>query len=361
MKTTGVTQLPNEEYPIFSDFLNYIHKELYENPQKRIIRPELSIARANRLEKIELVIDNLVNSYAHLFNGHTSIPSFTDEQVIFFSVRSLKSLQNNIFNAQMFSALTLIWDNLIQIGTPQMKAMYEDENFNEEDALRFFLVIDESHRFINADNPLGVEFVIDYEREARKYFGGIVLASQAIRDYVPEHANTETVAKIRTLFELTQYKFIMQQDANTLDALRTIFEGQISESELQQIPQFEQGDCLLSINGVGNLMFTVEASEEEVLCLEEECSMQRSTKSKFVLLLLVGLVMLAFIIKMFLHDDKDKNDPGFEGDKDYIYTSPVEGDKPQSEAETNKEQNVPVGNTEVDYDAEYTTKFGEQK
>ncbi|TKI65281.1 hypothetical protein FC756_16975 [Lysinibacillus mangiferihumi] len=89
--------------------------------------------------------------------------------------------------------------------------------------------------------------------------------------------------------------------------------------------------------------------------------MQRSTKSKFVLLLLVGLVMLAFIIKMFLHDDKDKDDPGFEGDKDYIYTSPVEGDKPQSEAETNKEQNVPVGNTEVDYEAEYTTKFGEQK
>jgi len=56
----------------------------------------------------------------------------------------------------------------------------------------------------------------------------------------------------------------MGQDANTLDAMRTIFEGQISESELAQIPQFQQGDCLLSINGVGNLMFSVEASEEEL-------------------------------------------------------------------------------------------------
>lgn len=264
METTGVTQLSNEEYPIFSDFLHFIREELYENIQKRIIRSELSMTRANRLEKIELVIDNLVNSYAYLFNGHTSIPSFTDEQVIFFSVRNLIGLEKNIFNAQMYSALTLIWDNLIQIGTPQMKALYDDPNFNEDDVSNFFLVLDESHTFINSENLLAVDFITRYEREARKYFGGIVLASQSIRDYVPEHADTETVAKIRTLFELTQYKFIMQQDANTLDALRTIFEKQISESELAEIPQFGQGDCLLSINGVGNLMFTVEASEEEV-------------------------------------------------------------------------------------------------
>lgn len=71
--------------------------------------------------------------------------------------------------------------------------------------------------------------------------------------------------------------------------------------------------------------------------------------------------MLVFIIKMFLHDGKDKDDTSFEGDKDYIYTSPVEGEKPPSESETNEEQNVPVGNTEVDYEAEYTTKFGKQK
>ena len=36
----------------------------------------------------------------------------------------------------MFSALSLIWDNLIQIGAPQLKAIYEDPNFNEDDAIR---------------------------------------------------------------------------------------------------------------------------------------------------------------------------------------------------------------------------------
>jgi len=264
IETTGVTQLKNEEYPIFSDFLVYVRDELYENAARRIIRPELSIARANRLEKIELVIDNLVNTYGHLFNGHTTLPAFTNEQIIMFSIRNLTRLSKNIFNAQMFSALSLIWDNLIQIGAPQLKAIYEDPNFNVEDAIRFLVFIDESHRIVNAENVLAVDYLIEFEREARKYLGGLVFATQSIRDVVPEHADSEVVSKIRTLFELTQYKFIMQQDANTLDAMRTIFEGQISDSELAEIPQLQQGDCLLSISGVGNLMFSVEASEEEL-------------------------------------------------------------------------------------------------
>ncbi|WP_121639550.1 VirB4 family type IV secretion system protein [Virgibacillus sp. Bac330] len=264
MHTTGITTLPNEEYPIFSDLLNFIQEQLYENPAKRIIRSELSLSRVNRLEKIELVIDNLVHSYGYLFNGHTTIPDFTNEQVIFFSVRNLTGLEKSVFNAQMHNALSLIWDNLIQIGAPQLSQMYEDDAFDFDEVIRLLVFIDESHRFINADNMLAVSFLTDFAREARKYFGGLVLASQSIRDFVPDHSDSATVTKIRTLFELTQYKFIMQQDTNTLDSLRAIFEGEMSESELAQIPQFQQGDCLLSINGVGNLMLNIEASEEEL-------------------------------------------------------------------------------------------------
>src|SRR5699024_2768805 len=264
IQTTGVTTLQNDEYPIFSNLLDYIQEVLYENVDLRIIRKEMSLSRIDRLEKIELVIDNLVNSYSHLFNGHTTIPDFTNEQVIFFSIRNLTSLERSVFNAQMYNALNLIWDNLITIGAHQMKALYEDENFSEDDARRLLVVIDESHRLINAENMLAVSFLTDFAREARKYFGGLLYASQSIRDFVPDHSDSETVTKIRTLFELTQYKFIMQQDSNTLDSLRVIFEGQMSESELEQIPMFQQGDCLLSISGVGNIMLGVEASDEEL-------------------------------------------------------------------------------------------------
>ncbi|WP_144787817.1 hypothetical protein [Lysinibacillus fusiformis] len=89
--------------------------------------------------------------------------------------------------------------------------------------------------------------------------------------------------------------------------------------------------------------------------------MERSTKSKFILVVFIGLVMLAFMIKMFFYDGKDKNNTGFDGEKEYSYTDPIEEEKPNSEDETIKDQQVPVGNTEIDYNAEYEKKFGEEK
>src|SRR5699024_12670694 len=121
----------NEDYRTFNDIINYIQEELYENVSIRNNRKEMSLSRIDRLEKIELVIDNLVNSYSHLFNGHTTIPDFTNEQVIFFSIRNLTSLERSVFNAQMYNALNLIWDNLITIDATQLKQYYEHENFSE--------------------------------------------------------------------------------------------------------------------------------------------------------------------------------------------------------------------------------------
>src|SRR5699024_12527833 len=97
----------------------------------------------------------------------------------------------------------------------------------------FMIMIHAPTVLLNSDNMLVVSFLTDFAREARKYFGGMILASQSIRDFVPDNKDTATVTKIRTLFELTQYKFVMQQDSNTLDSLRTIFEGQLTESELE--------------------------------------------------------------------------------------------------------------------------------
>src|SRR5699024_9590495 len=315
LKTKGVTTLKNGEYPIFSDLLKYIRKQLYDNPEKRTIRPELSISRVDRLEKIELVVDNLVNSYASLFNGHTTIQDITDEQVIFFSIRNLTKLEKNVFQAQMYNTLNLIWDNLIQVGARQMKQMYQNEMFDPDEAVRFLIMIDEAHRLVNAENLLAVSFLTDFAREARKYFGGMILASQSIRDFVPDNKDTATVTKIRTLFELTQYKFVMQQDSNTLDSLRTIFEGQLTESELEHVPQLQQGECLLSISGVGNIMLSIEASEEELkLFRGGRYNMQQDNHEKrmfykFIFLLVVAILIAIVYIWKWTADDSKEQDP----------------------------------------------------
>ncbi|UNT53600.1 hypothetical protein [Lysinibacillus capsici] len=89
--------------------------------------------------------------------------------------------------------------------------------------------------------------------------------------------------------------------------------------------------------------------------------MERFTMSKLILVLFIGLVMLGFMIKMFFYDGKNKDDTGFEGENEYSYTEPVEEEGTDSDTEIDKDQQVPVGNTEIDYDAEYGAKFGEDK
>src|SRR5699024_12404643 len=105
----------------------------------------------------------------------------TDEQVIFFSIRNLTKLEKNVFQAQMYNTLNLIWDNLIQVGARQMQQMYQHEQFNADDAVRFLIMIDEEHRIVNEENMIAVSLLSDFAWEASKYFGELILSYHTIR------------------------------------------------------------------------------------------------------------------------------------------------------------------------------------
>ncbi|MGN0173317.1 MAG: VirB4 family type IV secretion system protein, partial [Acutalibacteraceae bacterium] len=262
-KDTQLTGLPANSYPIWSDFLNYIKKVQKSADAKGKVQTEIEIEKQKRINNIRLVIQSLVDSYGHIFNGHTSIDNILDTQIVFFDIKNLANMKSEIFDAQMFTALLLCWDNCLKIGS-QMKDLYDKNQIAWEDITRFMIFIDEAHRIINTNKLQAVEQLIVFEREARKFFGGLLYASQSIRDFVPEGSNQDSVDKIKTLFELTQYKFIMQQDSNCLDLLNNVFQYQLTESELQQIPSLEKGECILSISSDKNIQFYVDVTDEEL-------------------------------------------------------------------------------------------------
>ncbi|MGG3801188.1 VirB4 family type IV secretion system protein [Metabacillus fastidiosus] len=261
----NITSRPVNEYPIFSDFLNFIREELYENYETKKHHENLGESRKQRLELIELNIENLVETYSHLFNGFSTIEDFNDEQIVAFSLRHLSSLKPEIFQAQLFNVMNLLWDGMLQNGGPQLKA-YNQSILKFEDAIRYLILIDEAHHIINTrkGSEHALTFLTKFSREARKYFGGLFFASHSIRDFVPEGSDQNTVEEIKKLFELTQYKFIMQQDNNSLDMLKRIFAGQINESEIAEIPYLSTGNVLLCISAVKNIRFQVEVTNEEL-------------------------------------------------------------------------------------------------
>lgn len=251
------------EYPIMEELLEYTRNELYEDVKKGIIRKNLTQTKQERLELIILNIESMVRDYGTLFNGHSSINNFDDEQIVSFAVKNLTQFDKRIFNAQTFNIMTLLWNNALKQGLPAKK-LYDEGKISFEDSKKYFLLIDEAHKFINSNNIMAVDYLISFEREARKYFAGLIFATQSIRDVVPENAESEALQKIKTLFELTQYKFIMQQDNNSKKALMDIFDGQLTESEVEGIPFFRKGECILAINGFKNIKFKIEVTSKEL-------------------------------------------------------------------------------------------------
>ncbi|MGW5891896.1 VirB4 family type IV secretion system protein [Priestia megaterium] len=259
-----ITGLSPEAYPTFSEFLQLIRQELYADEKTREHHPNLGEYRKRRLELIELNIENLVETYAHLFDGISTIEDFNDEQVVFFSIRHLSKLKDEIAQAQLFNVMSLLWDGMLQNGEPQLDA-YTEGTLAFEDAIRYLIIIDEAHHIINTKrgNEHALDFLTEFSREARKYFAGLIYASHLISDFVPDGSEQTAIEKIKKLFDLTQYKFIMQQDDNNLDTIQRVFKTGITDSELAEIPKLPIGDVLLCIKSVKNILFHIEIDEEE--------------------------------------------------------------------------------------------------
>ena len=48
--------------------------------------------------------------------------------------------------------------------------------------------------------------------------------------------------KLKNMFGLTQYKFVMQQDSAVKNILKDVFDNQLSESELSTVPSLKMGE-----------------------------------------------------------------------------------------------------------------------
>lgn len=257
-----VTGLNPDRYPILSDLLDVVHAEVFDDIQTKKIKPDLSKLRADMLEQIAIVLESIIENHGSMFNGYSTIENFFDQPLITFNIKGLKNFSSNVYNAQMYNICNLLWENMIQNGD-RMKRMFEDGHIDNKDVIYYNIVVDEAHRVINSNNPLLLDFFIDYSKEARKYFAGISLAFHNIRDVVPENSTAENIDKIKILFELIQYKFLMKQDSNSIDSLLNVFQNSLTYEEVKMIPSFQQGEAIL-IGAGNNIKFDVDVSQDEI-------------------------------------------------------------------------------------------------
>lgn len=258
------TGLPAASYPTFTDYLNFLTESMEEMQNEKYSHLEEKVIVKTLLlrDKIRKVIKNIVDTYGTLFDGHTSIDNILDEQIVTFDISTLKELKDEVFDAMIINMISLCWDNCVTNGKLMLNMLREGK-IKLWDVTRFLILIDESHRWLNAKKTHALDLVSVYLREARKYFGGIGLASQRAADYVPEGSDSDAVNKLKNIFELTQYKFVFRQSSNAKKLLYQIFDGELTGTQIEKIPKLEIGQCILLISGDKNIEFKVHLTKDE--------------------------------------------------------------------------------------------------
>lgn len=259
-----ITGLEPERYPIMSDFLNLINEEIESiDVSPHPVHQQIEIERKKLMLNVQTTIKEIVESFGRIFDGHTSIKNIFNEQIVFFNISKLKDIDKGVFAAQIYNAISICQENCIQLQTP-MKNLYSRNEISWEDIHRYMIVIDESHRIVNAENDFAVAPITNFAREARHLFAGIWFATQNSSDFVPEGSSEYGVKQLQTLFELCQYKFIMKQDSNTLPLLTKIFKEQMTDSEISAIPHLTKGQGILSIAGDKNIIVNIDISDKRM-------------------------------------------------------------------------------------------------
>ena len=240
-----ITELSAEYYPIMEDFYIYLQEQMdvIKNTTYDEIERQVKAHELLQLQQMERIFQDLISSYGHIFNGYTSFSNLKDVQIITYDMSKLKEMDDRVFDAQLFNILSTCWDNCVTNGSI-MKKLYESGKIKWEDIVHFLILIDESHRWLNVKKLYALNLISIYMREAPKFFGGIMMASQSIRD-------------------LTQYKFIFHQDSSALPLLDKIFENVLTYEQRNRIPRLMKGENILCISGDRNIEFKVYLSKEE--------------------------------------------------------------------------------------------------
>lgn len=273
-----------KDFPIWSDFLNLINKEMvksylasnieksdgeYDSVTGEITEEEFFNKDAllnhitDYIASISLQIEDMCTSYGDIFNQHTNIEDFSSEQLVRFDIKNLINFESNVFDAQIFQALSLCWAACCEDGK-KMKDLWDKREIDWRDIKRSVILIDEAHRVVSAKKLAGIDQLLLFSREGRKYFISLILATQSIRDFVPDDATGLAVEQIKTLFELATYKWVMRQDANCQQKLLDIFSGIFTASQVSNVHQLEQGEALLSVGGEESIKFHVDCSDDEL-------------------------------------------------------------------------------------------------
>lgn len=246
--------LNDYELSLFTSVLHELYKtreqvilsEVLEACQTKLSKGNLTDQQYNRYDNLVTILQDLVNNYGSLFNRYTTVnPSRANG--ICFLVRNLTAQPEKIKQAQFYNVLYYLWQELVLLGSEE-KEKVKRENHHKSKITQTLLVIDEAHHFISPDNEDSVKFIKLFQRENRKYEGGLWFATQSILDLIKE-ATDQQSENMKQIFGFCQYNVIFHEKMNAKSMYSKLLGHRLTTDEIDQISNLKKGEFFLNIDG----------------------------------------------------------------------------------------------------------------
>ncbi len=198
---TDVTNLKNEDYPIFTD-LNAIieeNKNKEQDPNLKALYVDISL----------LLNDLISGSDQFLWNGHTTIS--TKSRCVCLDTHDLQDTSDNIKSTQYYTVLQWSWDQMIKD---------RDE--------RVLLISDEAYLMIDHRVPQSLIFLRNGVKRARKYEAAIAIISHSVVDFLDPSVKMYGQA----LLDIPCIKILMGTDGKNLQETKELYKLTEAEEEI---------------------------------------------------------------------------------------------------------------------------------
>lgn len=248
-----VTGLTPEAYPILSDLIDLLVSEM-----------DLATVKyyEEHLFNILTTLKKLIKTTNDMFNGPTTVPDISSQQILFFNIDGLSSFDQRYVNAQLFNAFNLFQSTMFIHGRREGKRYAaNDVRFEEIKRSMFFMA--EAHNLLNQSNPRMVSYFNTFAREARKRFAGLCLDTQSIRSLV-SNAKNDSTEELSDIYDFMQYRFFFRPGDKELKELHEDNGGDLTASQVDTVGRFKPHQTLLKINSEESYEMTVYASSEEL-------------------------------------------------------------------------------------------------
>lgn len=237
-----VTDLDPKDYPTMSQFTNWVDTHITKD---WLMKTNSTVQRQRTFEKIKISLHNIVDNYGQLFDGVSTIKDLARERIVLFDTSTISSMSQNIFHAQLYSALSLIWTHALLNGRRQ-NALLDAGKIKKRDIQHFQVILDECHNIINPENLFAVDYVKNFEREMRKFNAGIIFATQSPEEMVPDTVESAALSSLKVVFELCQYKVTMAMDPSQLNKMKQLLGDSLTASDYERIPNLATGEAIFS-------------------------------------------------------------------------------------------------------------------